>query len=265
MFVKQLEINTKELLEWGYKNLGVNYFILMGLSISKEVYSEIYYIYNKSADLENLEAVLFKRQSGNLQLMTFRAACSVEVMDDFKTLIKSLPFKTLITSQHYVKSLKAESLFTSKVDGAYVYSSKEVLLSHQACKENEDLRLLSVDDVETIEHLYKMVFKSFTPAPIMRQKLASGRGRALGLFYDKQLIAVAQTDFESSTGAIIVGVATHPNFQKKGYGHKIMSALCEPLMIENKTMFLHYDSVIAGKLYKKMGFKAIDQIGHYYK
>lgn len=265
MLVKQLEINKKELIELAYKNLGVNYFILMGLSIAKEVYSEIYYIYMKSPDLDHLEAVLFKRQSGNLQLMTFRASCSPEVIQDFKGLIKKVSFNTLITSQHYVKSLKAESLFTSKVDGAYVYATKEVMLSHQALQEKERLRLLNTDDVDAIENLYKMVFKSFTPAPIMRKKLAAGRGRALGLFSDQQLIAVAQTDFENPKGAIIVGVATHPDYQQKGYGHKIMSALCEPLMLENKTMYLHYDSLIAGKLYKKMGFKAIDQIGHYYK
>jgi predicted GNAT family acetyltransferase len=265
MFVKHTKANRSALSTLAYKNLGVNYFILMGLSISKQVYSDIYYLYHHQVDSKNLEAVLFKRYSGNLQLMVFKDACSQDVIEDFKQIIQHLAFKTLITSQNYVKALKAEGLFGTKLNGAYIHGTQSVSLSNQGLTSQEDIRPLRAEDVGTIENLYKLVFDSYTPPKIMETKLSTGRGRGFGLFHNNQLISVAQTDFEIESGAIIVGVATHPDYQHAGYGYRVMSKLCQTLMLEGKEMFLHFDSPIAGKLYDKMGFIQIDQIGHYSK
>ncbi|MBN2898583.1 MAG: GNAT family N-acetyltransferase [Clostridia bacterium] len=265
MIVRQEPFKKEELYQLACKNLGVNYFILMGLSISNAVYKDVYYLYKGQSIPENLEAVLFKRQSGNLQLMCFVDACSSEVCQDFQDLIEATAFKKMITSQQYVRALQAEHLFTTKVDGAYVHAAKKVAISKDSFTSDIHIRPLTADDVDTIEALYKSVFDSFTPPHIMRDKLASRRGRGVGLFKDHQLIAVAQSDFETECGAIIVGVATHPDYQHCGYGHAIMSALCMQLMAEGKEMILHYDSPIAGQLYAKMGFHQIDRIVHYEK
>jgi predicted GNAT family acetyltransferase len=76
------------------------------------------------------------------------------------------------------------------------------------------------------------------------------------------MVSVAQTDFENSDFALIVGVATDPKHQGKGYGRSLMESLCKALADEGKTLYLQYDSPVAGSLYESMGFETVEQIMH---
>lgn len=262
--IKHVEsVDKTFLLQIANEHLGINYFILLGLSISKMIYKEIYYFHNSHTNA--LEAVLLKRNSGNLQLMCRCEKCSQEVCRDFQSLIQELDFRELIASYNTMAAIAAEILFTTHKPGALISLAHNIRLSTENLPVGGQLRPLKAGDVNLIEALYKEVFQSFTPAEVIRKKLEMGRGRGLGLFLNNTLIAVAQTDFETMDKAIIVGVATHPSHQHQGYGHLIMSALCQPLIDEGKELILHYNNDIAGKLYKKMGFKQTDQIGHYSK
>lgn len=69
MYRIENHINKDLLLKYAYENLGCNYFILLGLSISKMVYDKVYYLYKDHEAETNLEAILLKRKSGNLQLI----------------------------------------------------------------------------------------------------------------------------------------------------------------------------------------------------
>lgn len=258
-------IDKNYLAQVAYKNIGANYFILLGLSISKMVYSDIYYFYTTIACEEQLEAILLKRQSGNLQLICMSSICSSNVMKEFKDLMNSLNFKTLITSKMHGHALKLDNYLNIREKGALISETYEITSVHDDLLKDHTIRLLHPEDVEAVEELYKLVFDSFTPPEVMRKKLYDGRGRGVGLFVDGKMIATAQTDFETDDEAIIVGVATHPDYQHQGYGQVIMSALCQPLIHEGKKLILHYNSPIAGKLYTKMGFHNIDQIYHYQK
>ncbi len=265
MIKRHTDINKEFLLKIAYEQLGINYFILLGLSISKSVYKDVYYIYNGSEQASNLEVIVLMRHSGNLQLMSLTETCGDETIEAFKTLIGTLTFKELIATKENIKQLKSESIFSSCRDGALISATDDIIFSKKQLTQEHHLRSLHPEDVPAIEALYKMVFPAFTPPAVIREKLESKRGRGIGLFIDNQLVAVAQTDFETSGAAIIVGVATHPDYQHKGYGHVIMSVLCQPLIDEGKRLILHYKDPIAGRLYDKMGFITIDQIGHYTK
>jgi len=265
MIKRHTDINKEYLLKIAYEQLGINYFILLGLSISKSVYKDVYYIYNGSEHESTLEAIVLMRHSGNLQLMCLVKECSNETIKDFKSLIGTLPFKELIATKGNIKQLKSESIFSKCRDGALISATDHVIVSKKQLTQEHHLRPLHPEDVPAIEVLYKLVFPSFTPPAVIREKLESQRGRGVGLFINNQLVSVAQTDFETSDAAIIVGVATHPDYQHKGYGHVIMSVLSHSLIDEGKRLILHYNDPIAGRLYDKMGFITIDQIGHYTK
>lgn len=262
MYKRYEALNTDALTQIAYEDLGRNYFILLGLSLSKLVYDEVYYFYHRGENDNELEAILLKRRSGNLQLMTRKERCSTDVITDFQSVINSLVFKKLITSRRNIESLNALSLFSSIDEGALISATDQIHYSKKQLSGHYHIKNLHCGDVDAVEALYKQVFKSFTPAEVIKEKLLTGRGRGLALFNDDELIAVAQTDFESEEGAIVVGVASHPDYQQQGFGHVIMSALCHSLIEENKRIYLHYDSPIAGKLYDKMGFIKIDQILH---
>jgi predicted GNAT family acetyltransferase len=265
MFKIERTIDKKRLLGYAYEDLGVNYFILLGLSISKMVYEEVYYFYDEEDRNQSPQVILLKRRSGNLQLMCRGETCDKDVIDDIKHVLTGLTFKELITSQQHVKKLGIEDLFTHKEDGALIAYAKKIKPMSPTKTKDFNIKNIGPDDVDAIEILYKKVFESFTPPKIMVDKLKDKRGRGVAIYENKDLVAVAQTDFETNDRAIIVGVATDPDHQHKGYGYGAMSALCKPLIAEGKALYLHYDNPIAGKLYKKMGFVIVSQIGHYKK
>lgn len=265
MFKRETTIDKEGLLGYAYEDLGVNYFILLGLSISKMVYEEVYYFYTEKDTDQSPQVILLKRRSGNLQLMCRRETCDKDVIDDIRHVLSTLTFKELITSQQHVKTLGIEDLFNHKEDGALIACAKKINPMSSMKTKDFNIKNIGPDDVDAIEILYKKVFDSFTPPQIMVDKLKDKRGRGVAIYENEDLVAVAQTDFETSDGAIIVGVATDPDRQHKGYGYGVMSALCKPLISEGKALYLHYNNPIAGKLYEKMGFVIVDQIGHYRK
>lgn len=262
MYRRETSIDKKQLLNYAYEDLGVNYFILLGLSISKMVYEVVYYFYTEKDTNLSPQVILMKRRSGNLQLICRAKAYEKEVLKDLRQVLLTLSFKEVITSQKNIKALGIEDLFSHKEEGAFIACTRKILPMNTR---QFNLKALYPDDIEAVQKLYKKVFDSFTPAKIMVDKLKSRRGRGVAIYDDEHLIAVAQTDFETSNGAIIVGVATQPDHQHKGYGYAVMSALCQPLVSEGKTLYLHYDNPVAGKLYEKMGFTIVNQIGHYFK
>lgn len=125
-----------------------------------------------------------------------------------------------------------------------------------------EIRSLKTEDLDEVVLLYQDVFTGFASKAYMMDKLGCGKGRAYGAFLQGRLIAVAQSDYESHNSALIVGVATVKHLQRSGYGKIIFKHLCEQLINEGKTLYLQYDSSIAGALYKRFGFSKIDQIYH---
>lgn len=82
----------------------------------------------------------------------------------------------------------------------------------------------------------------------MKEKLLSKRG--LGIYLE-DMKAVGQSDFEN----LIVGVATRPDLQGRGYGYQVMHALVQVLFKDHDRLYLQYDDPVAKKLYVKLGFK----------
>ncbi|WP_017380669.1 GNAT family N-acetyltransferase [Paenisporosarcina sp. TG-14] len=68
------------------------------------------------------------------------------------------------------------------------------------------------------------------------------------------IISSASSTAENSQSAMIVGVGTLPEHQKRGLATYCMSKLCRELLAENKMLCLFYDNPSAGAIYKRIGF-----------
>ena len=97
----------------------------------------------------------------------------------------------------------------------------------------------------------------------IKENLRTGRGYYIEK--DRKVVSMAKSTAESSTHAMIVGVGTHPMYRNKGYATKCIVKLCNNLINEKKKPCLFYDNEEAGKIYKKLGFKEVDQWVIYYR
>jgi len=87
-----------------------------------------------------------------------------------------------------------------------------------------------------------------------RNSLEKGVARAYYIKEDGVIISSASSTAENSQSAMIVGVGTLPEHQKKGLASYCMSKLCGELLAEGKMLCLFYDNPAAGSIYKRIGF-----------
>ena len=74
-------------------------------------------------------------------------------------------------------------------------------------------------------------------------------GRTYGIFEGERLACAAQTSAESSLSAMIVGVATDPDFRGRGYAKASVLKLCADCLEEGRQFVcLFFDNPDAGGL-----------------
>lgn len=235
-------------------DIGRNYFILLGLWSKKEIYDKIYGEYHS----DELRAILFRRKSGTLQ---FYAPGEFNE-NSFIKLISTLEYNTLIGPKSYCDKFLNKGIFSTSEDGAYISKmSKDYNIKPFEVKNK--IRDIEVEDLDEIVDLYKKVFKGFTPKEAMEEKLITNRGRGVCIEKDGKIISLAQTDFETPEAAVVVGVATNPDYECKGFATECLQLLCGRLNKEKKDIYLQYDNLDAGKIYERIGFRPIDQVMNY--
>ncbi|UQZ37188.1 GNAT family N-acetyltransferase [Paenibacillus sp. PK3_47] len=123
------------------------------------------------------------------------------------------------------------------------------------------IKRAAVEDVEAICSLMDII-EEFESSPedsrrSYRKTLESGTGRTYFAEQDGRVIAAASTTAENSMSAMIVGVATHPEYRGKGLATRVVAQLCTEIIAEGKSLCLFYDNPQAGVIYKKLGFSDI--------
>lgn len=77
---------------------------------------------------------------------------------------------------------------------------------------------------------------------------------------DDKCVSTVATVADTTVSAMVVAVATDPNYRKKGYASLLMNKLLdEYINNRNKSLCLFYDNPEAGKIYHRLGFKDIDK------
>ncbi|HNS66211.1 MAG TPA: GNAT family N-acetyltransferase [Mesotoga infera] len=87
--------------------------------------------------------------------------------------------------------------------------------------------------------------------------LESGTSRRYIVEMDGRIVSTAASTAESSDMAMIIGVATHKDYRKRGLASKVVSKLCSDLLNWGRTPCLFYDNPEAGKIYNRLGFREI--------
>ncbi|CAG0989977.1 hypothetical protein ANRL4_02410 [Anaerolineae bacterium] len=76
-----------------------------------------------------------------------------------------------------------------------------------------------------------------------------------------QIISTARTDIETPKAAHVVGVATLPGFQNRGYATVCMAALCEDVFARCGKIYLAYvvGNEPTGRVYERIGFTLLPE------
>ncbi len=235
-------------------DIGRNYFTLLGMESKKLPYTSIYGQYYD----DDLSAVLFLRKTGTLQFFS-QGAFDLEA---FVELIKKLDYKSMIGPRSLCHVFYEKGLFKSFKPGAYIsrLSRQEEISSGDL---DSRIRPIVLEDLEEVVEVYRECFNSFAPKEVMEEKLLTKRGRGLCLVEEGRILSLAQSDFETDRDALIVGVATRPTNRNQGLASLCLEALVSELSSEGKDLYLQYDNLEAGRIYERLGFKVLDQVGHY--
>lgn len=91
----------------------------------------------------------------------------------------------------------------------------------------------------------------------MKEELIRGE-LAVGVFEDDRLVSLAKTSASNSMSAMVVGVATDPDYRRRGYASLAMKELCKTAFAEGKKFLcLFYDNPEAGRIYHRIGFEKV--------
>ncbi|WP_067840476.1 GNAT family N-acetyltransferase [Amphibacillus sediminis] len=94
-------------------------------------------------------------------------------------------------------------------------------------------------------------------AEAKKRDLEQGVGRVYYIEADQKVISTVSTAAENSKSAMVVAVATAQAYKGQGLATLCLTRLIKDLIAEGKELCLFYDNPVAGKLYKKLGFKDI--------
>lgn len=246
-----------ELKQFLKKDIARNYFTLLGISSENSPYKSIFGEFTKEGDLK---AVLFLRKTGLLQ---FYAVGSFD-LEGFSSILRDLDYNGMIAPSSYSNGFLEAGIFSRVEPGAYISKlNKDIRIGPS--KHQYSIKDLTIEDLDEVIEIYQECFKSFAPKDVMKKKLSSGRGRGVVLEEEGKILSLAQSDFETSDGALIVGVATRKDYWKRGLATHCLEELIEILQEEEKDLYLQYDNLEAGKIYERLGFEVIDQVMHYKK
>jgi predicted GNAT family acetyltransferase len=230
-----------------------NYFVCQTMIKSKSTYETVWLTEDESA------AVL-KRKSGTVQIIVDDKKQSLGVYKEVYRQLMQMDWKRVIATAALKDALVSLGLPVTIKPGSFIARCMpEDWISHPVSHKGERLE---IEDLEEVVSLYRRVFTGFSSLDYMTGKILSGRGRGIIVREKGELLAVSQTDFESEYFALIVGVASHPDFRKMGYGEASFKLLGDLLVAEGKTLDLIYENPLAGCLYEKYGFKVYDQNYH---
>lgn len=123
------------------------------------------------------------------------------------------------------------------------------------------IKRAGVKDVDRLLELRNQIAE-FGSLPLNREsvikKLKTGSGRVYYLEDNTgRMVSSAATSAENSLSAMIVGVATLPEYRKRGLATNCVYRICEDLLAEKKIPCLFYDNPEAGKIYRRIGFEEI--------
>ncbi len=165
---------------------------------------------------------------------------------------KSDILKQLHSKLHIEKTKKVKFCVLNSINDNY-----------RDIKPSETTKKIRFGNLNKIVKLYKEI-DEFENASLddIKGNLKTGRGYYIEK--NKKAVAMAKSTNESKTHAMIIGVATHPEYRSQGLATSCVLKICKELINENKKPCLFYEDERAGRIYKKIGFKEVGNWSIYY-
>ncbi len=165
----------------------------------------------------------------------------------------------------FMRVAGAASILCDKAYNLDIFGSKKstgsVLMRNTLSRNNSDEYKFIVPDIKAVyELLTTCADESFTPPAFddfyvdVNHKLRHNAMRLYGINNGENLAAVAMTVAESSNSAVLGAVACAPQYRKHGYGSAVVNHLCNILVNENKTVYLHRAENTNISFYSKLDF-----------
>lgn len=128
------------------------------------------------------------------------------------------------------------------------------------------IKIHTLQTKEDCERLYDLlsIISEFNIVKQNKKDFVEGKlfsiqmGLTLFIEEDGKIVSTVATTAETTTNAMVVAVATHPEYRYKGYASILMKALMkEYLVVRRKSLCLFYDNPKAGAIYMRLGFTPI--------
>jgi len=156
----------------------------------------------------------------------------------------------------------------NKVQGTYLCRLNKQTFKMEASADR-DIVKLGPSDAQAIIDLYKQIEEFAKPyiehesEKLKQTKETYEKGcLGFGIFNNGQLVCMANIAAKTQSGAMIIGVATHPSYRKRGYASQVMSRLCSQCFTDGLSFLcLFYSNPLAGAIYHRLGFETIGRWG----
>lgn len=124
-----------------------------------------------------------------------------------------------------------------------------------------EFQIAKLHDVEAIcsltDRIEEFSGSSANSRQTLHKALESKTGRTYFAEKEGKVVATASTAAENSMSAMIIAVATHPEYRGQGLATQLVARLSADVLEEGKSLCLFYNNPQAGLIYKKLGFTDI--------
>ncbi|WLD94833.1 GNAT family N-acetyltransferase [Alkalihalobacillus sp. AL-G] len=183
-------------------------------------------------------------------------------------------FAEIINGQEHFEMLSGKQDIVEKFDGLLPVGEQrlmhfaEIVSAEQLDKigDRGRIHVATEQNIDLVFPLMENVFDfSNNSKEGLLQTLKTKSGRTFFIKEEELAIACASTTAENSMSAMVVGVCTDEHHRNKGLASVCLSALCEEVLTEGKSLCLFYDNPAAGSIYKRLGFKDIGKWSMWHK
>ena len=252
MFRKLTEQDRESVLEYLYQEPALNIFTIgdienFGFDVDfQEVYAEFVDGKYESVLLRYRKNVLYYSHKTffNEEWLNIMVDMDFEFISGRKSLTGLIHpyFQTFKEKPMYFSEANEfNPEFTLDEEGIIdVQSRSEIGLMFDLLKSIEEFDGMKSEEKET-----------FTDQKINALKYS----KSYMIVEDDKCVSTVSTVADTTTAAMVVAVASDPDYRGKGYASKLMIKLLhEYLVNRNKSLCLFYDNPAAGKIYHRLGF-----------
>jgi GNAT superfamily N-acetyltransferase len=129
-------------------------------------------------------------------------------------------------------------------------------------------RRATMGDLDKLADLYAAAGNMYRSRPNVMGKLSSGRvfvvEEPIGHSSAVRIVSCALLNVESKHVGLIGGVYTRPEARGHGYAAACTAALALDLQKDGKLPCLFYENPVAGRVYRRLGFKEVSMWGLLY-